>query len=133
MKSHNSKSFKSSFVKCWVIGIGHFEIVTVCVHLSVSMNNGRIRDELSEGKIAICDKTVSLRCGNISDSNSASSKVLVSVQRFQFHDMLTVMKSLFRKVLRSEQTAYTKFTKTVLAIESSANSQQNQSSICNYT
>ena len=45
------------------------------VYLSVSMNNGKIRYEISENKLAGCEKTAGLRCGNSSDSNSASSKV----------------------------------------------------------
>ena len=60
----------------------------MCVHLSVSMNNGKIRHEIREDKIAVCGKTAGLRCGNFSDSNSASSNVFVFVQVFQFQGML---------------------------------------------
>ena len=56
----------------------------MCVHFSVSMNNGKIPHKISEDKIAVCEKTAGLRCGNFSDSNSASSDVLVSDQIFQF-------------------------------------------------
>ncbi len=44
--------------------------------------------EISEDKIAVCEKTAGLRCGNSSDLNSACSKVLVPIKIFQFHDML---------------------------------------------
>ena len=60
----------------------------MCVHLSMSTNNGKIAHEISEDKIAVCEKTAGLRRGNFSDSKSASFKVLVSVQIFQFQDML---------------------------------------------
>ena len=60
----------------------------MCVHLLVSMNNGKTRHEIRKDKIAVCEKTVGLRCGKFSDSKSASSNVLVSVEIFQFQDML---------------------------------------------
>ena len=53
------------------------------LHPSVSLNN-----EISEDKIAICEKTAGLRCGKFSDLNSACSKVLVPIKIFQFQDML---------------------------------------------
>ena len=59
----------------------------MCRHRSVSLNNEKICREFSEDKIAVCEKTAGLRSGNISDSNSACSKVLVPVQNFHFQDM----------------------------------------------
>jgi hypothetical protein len=52
-------------------------------HRSVSLNNEKIRCEISEDKIAFCEKTAGLRSGNFSDLNSACSKVLVPVKIFQ--------------------------------------------------
>ena len=52
-------------------------------HRSVSLNNENICCEISEDKIAFCEKTAGLRSGNFSDLNSACSKVLVPVQIFQ--------------------------------------------------
>jgi hypothetical protein len=46
----------------------------VCLHPSVSLNNDKICREISEDKIAVYEKTVGLRSGNISDLNSAYSK-----------------------------------------------------------
>jgi hypothetical protein len=54
----------------------------------VSLNNETICCEISEGKIAFCEKTAGLRRGKFSDSNSACLKVLVPVKIFQFQDML---------------------------------------------
>jgi hypothetical protein len=51
-----------------------------------SEQNGLSR-EISENKIAFCEKTQRLRSGNFSDSNSACSTVLVPVKIFQFQDM----------------------------------------------
>jgi hypothetical protein len=59
----------------------------VCRHRSVSLNNEKICCEISEDKIAFCEKTAGLRRGK-SDSNSACLKVLVPVKIFQFQDML---------------------------------------------
>ena len=53
-----------------------------CPHESVSLNNEKICREISEHKIAVCEKTAVLRCGNASDLNSACCKVLVSVKIF---------------------------------------------------
>ncbi len=53
-------------------------------HRSVSLNNEKICCEISEDKIAFCEKTAGLRSGNVSDLNSACSKVLVPVKVFQF-------------------------------------------------
>jgi hypothetical protein len=55
----------------------------------VSLNSEKICREISEDKIAVCEKTAGLRSGNFSDLNSATacSKVLVSVKTFQFQDM----------------------------------------------
>lgn len=60
----------------------------VCFHPSVSLNNEKICCEISEDKIAVCEKTAGLRSGNFSDLNSACLKVLVPVKIFQFQDML---------------------------------------------
>jgi hypothetical protein len=60
----------------------------VFIHASVSLNNEKICCEISEDKIAVCEKTADLRCGKFSDSNSACSKVLVPIKIFQFQDML---------------------------------------------
>ena len=60
----------------------------MCLHPSVSLNNEKICCEISEDKIAVCEKTAGLRCGKFSDLNSACSKVLVPVKIFQFQDML---------------------------------------------
>jgi hypothetical protein len=82
---------KRSFVKCrdWFIGI---ELVIlsyafVCHHPSVSLNKEKVSREISENKIAVCEKTQGLRSGNFSDLNSACSTVLVPVKIFQFQDM----------------------------------------------
>ena len=53
-------------------------------HRSVSLNNKKICCEISEDKIAFCEKTAGLRSENSSDLNSACSKVLVPVKVFQF-------------------------------------------------
>jgi hypothetical protein len=60
----------------------------VCLHPSVSLNNEKICCEISEDKMAVCEKTADLRCGKFSDLNSACSKVLVPIKIFQFQDML---------------------------------------------
>jgi hypothetical protein len=60
----------------------------VFLHPSVSLNNEKICCEISEDKIAVCEKTAGLRCGKFSYLNSACSKVLVPVKIFQFQDML---------------------------------------------
>ena len=60
---------------------------TVCLHSFVSLNNETICRELSEHKIAVCEKTAGLRSGNSLDLNSACLKVLVPVEIFQFSDM----------------------------------------------
>ena len=60
----------------------------MCRHRSVSLNNEKICCEISEDKIAVCEKTAGLRRGKFSDSNSACLNVLVPVKIFQFQDML---------------------------------------------
>jgi hypothetical protein len=60
----------------------------VCLHPSMSLNNENICREISEDKIAVCEKTAGLRCGTFSDLNSACSKVLVPIKIFQFQDLL---------------------------------------------
>ena len=57
--------------------------IIVYHHRSVSLNNDKICCEISEDKIAVCEKTAGLRSGNFSDLNSACSKVLVPVKIFQ--------------------------------------------------
>ena len=51
-------------------------------HPSLSLNKENICREVSENKIAVCEKTQGLRSGNISDLNSACSTVLVAVKIF---------------------------------------------------
>jgi hypothetical protein len=51
------------------------------------LNKEKICREISENKIAFCEKTQGLRSGNFSDLNSACSTMLVPVQIFQFQDM----------------------------------------------
>ena len=51
-------------------------------HPSVSLNKENICREISENKIAVCEKTQGLRSGNFSDLNSACSTVLVPVKIF---------------------------------------------------
>jgi hypothetical protein len=53
----------------------------------MSLNKEKICGEISENKIAFCEKTQGLRSGNFSDPNSACSIVLVPVKIFQFQDM----------------------------------------------
>ena len=60
--------------------------IIVCRHRSVSLNNEKSCREISEDKIAVCEKTAGLRSGNFSDLNSACSKVLVPLKIFQFQD-----------------------------------------------
>ena len=54
----------------------------------MSLNNEKMCCEISEDKIAFCEKTAGLRRRKFSDSNSACLKVLVPVKIFQFEDML---------------------------------------------
>ena len=55
----------------------------------MSLNKEKVSREISETKIAVCEKTqgLRLRSGNFSDLNSACSTVLVPVKIFQFQDM----------------------------------------------
>ena len=55
----------------------------MCLHPCVSLNSETICGEISEHKMAVCEKTAGLRSGNSSDLNSACSKVLVPVRTFQ--------------------------------------------------
>ena len=55
---------------------------TVCLHLSVLLNNEKNCRGISEDKIAVCEKTAGLRSGNSLDLDSACSKVLVPVKIF---------------------------------------------------
>ena len=63
-----------------------FSYATVCLHQSVSLNNEKNCRAISKNKIAVCEKTASLRSGNSLDLNSACLKALVSVEIFQFSD-----------------------------------------------
>ena len=54
----------------------------MCHHPSVSLNKEKDSREISENKIAVCEKTQGLRSGNFSDLNSACSTVLVPVKIF---------------------------------------------------
>jgi hypothetical protein len=60
----------------------------MCRHRSMSLNNETICREISEDKIAVCEKTAGPRSGNFSDLNSACLKVLVRVKIFQIQDIL---------------------------------------------
>ena len=51
-------------------------------HPSVSLNKEKICREISENKVAICEKTQGLWSGNFSDLNSACSTVLVPLKIF---------------------------------------------------
>ena len=59
----------------------------MCLHPSESLNNEKNCRAISKDKIAVCEKTVSLRSGNSSDLDSACLKALVPVEIFQFSDM----------------------------------------------
>ena len=62
--------------------------IIVCRHRSVSLNNEKNCCEISEDKIAFCEKTAGLRRGRFLDSNSAcmiesvSSRKNISVPRY---------------------------------------------------
>ena len=75
---------KHSFVKCgdWFTGISHLTYATACLHPCVSFNNETNCREISEHKIAVCEKTADLRSGNSSHLDSAYLKVLVPVNIF---------------------------------------------------
>ena len=45
----------------------------MCHRPSVSLNKEKVSREISENKIAVCEKTQGLRSGNFSDLNSACS------------------------------------------------------------
>ena len=51
------------------------------------LSNEKICREISEHKIAVCEKAADLRSGNSSDLSSACLKVLVPVKIFQFSDI----------------------------------------------
>ena len=52
----------------------------------MSLNNEKICREISEDKIAVCEKIAGLWSGNFSDFNSGYSKVFAPVKIFQFQD-----------------------------------------------
>ena len=76
---------KRSSVKCgnWFTGFVILSYATACLNPCVSFNNEK-NCEISEHKTAVCEKTAGLRSGNSSDLDSASLKVLVPVNIFQF-------------------------------------------------
>ena len=51
----------------------------MCLRPSVSLNNEKNCREISKDKIAVCEKTASLRSGNSSDLDSTCLKALVPV------------------------------------------------------
>ena len=57
----------------------------MCHHPSVSLNKEKVSREISETKIAVCEKTQGLRSGNFSDLSVFDS--VSSVKIFQFQDM----------------------------------------------
>ena len=59
----------------------------MCLHPSVSFNNEKIYREISEHKMAACEKTAGLRRGDCSDLNTACLKVLVPVKIFQIYTL----------------------------------------------
>ena len=59
---------------------------TVCLHSSVSLNNGRNYRASSEDRITVCEKTAGLRSGNSSDLDSACLKVLVPAKIFMLNE-----------------------------------------------
>ena len=59
----------------------------VFIHACRLINNEKHCREISEHKIAVCEKTAGQRSGNSSDLDSASLKVLVPVNIFQFSTM----------------------------------------------
>ena len=59
---------------------------TVCLHSSVSLNNGRNCRAISEDRIAVSEKTAGLRSGNSSDLDSACLKVLVPAKIFMLNE-----------------------------------------------
>ena len=69
----------------------------MCLHPSASLNNDKICCEISEDKIAVCEKIVGLRSGNFSDFNSACSKMLLTVKYFSSKtwEMKIVFQALF--------------------------------------
>ena len=77
---------KRPLAKCgdWFTGLVIFRYATACLHPCVSFNNEKICRKISEHKIAVCEKTAGLRSGNSLDLDSASLKVLVPVNIFQF-------------------------------------------------
>ena len=86
IRLHNSNcKAKRSFVKRKTASqeLIILSYATVCLHPCVPLNNEKICREISEHKIAVCEETAGLRCGNSSDLNSACLKVLVPVKIFQ--------------------------------------------------
>ena len=65
----------------------------MCLYSCMSLNNEKKWREISEHKIADCEKTADVRSGNSSDLGSACLKVLVPVKIFQFSDMLNDIKT----------------------------------------
>ena len=61
----------------WLTGISFLSYATVCLHPSVPLNNEKNCREISEDKIAVCGKSISVWSQTF--SNSACLKVLVFV------------------------------------------------------
>ena len=80
----------------------------MCHHPSMSLNKEKVSREISENKIAVCEKTQGLRSGNFSDLNSAYSTVLVSSRKNISVPRHALRKSFSRHFSRPQQTAYNK-------------------------
>ena len=72
------------FISLVETGLVILSYAPVCLHPCVSFNTEKNCRKISEHKIAVCEKTAGLRSGNSSDLDSASLKVLVPVNIFQF-------------------------------------------------
>ena len=55
----------------------------MCCHPSVSLNNEKISREITEHKIAFCEKTAPDQSGNSSKSCSAYTNLVDKVQKLQ--------------------------------------------------
>jgi hypothetical protein len=67
------------------------------------LNNEKSCREISEDKIAVCEKTAGLGSGNFSDLHSVCSKVLVPVKIFQLRSKMGETKV---NNIGTQQTAY---------------------------
>ena len=78
---------KRSFVNCgdWFTGLVILSYATACLHPCVSFNNEKNCREISEHKIAVCEKTAGLRPEReLFGLVFSALKVLVPVNIFQF-------------------------------------------------